>query len=67
MCNSNGSFRILKKAGRNVFCKFCTFEEIAEIMSFRKISSSLFKYSERTLTSTETNDTSKEKFDTQLF
>ena len=36
-------------------------------MSFRKKFSSLFQYSERNIASTETNDTSKERSDTQLF
>ena len=34
---------------------------------FRKFSSSLFQYSERTIASTETNNTSTERSDTQLF
>ena len=38
------------------------------MISFKKnISSSFFQYSERTIASTETNDTSKERSDTQLF
>ena len=37
-------------------------------MSFQKnISSSFFQYSDRTITSTETNNTSEESSDTQLF
>ena len=42
-------------------------EKIAKIISFWKIISSLFQYSERTIASTETNNTSKERSDTQLF
>ena len=38
-----------------------------EITLFRKFSPSLFQYSERTIASTETNDTSEESSDTQLF
>jgi hypothetical protein len=38
-----------------------------EITLFQKISPSLFQYSERTIASTETNDTSEESSDTQLF
>jgi hypothetical protein len=34
---------------------------------FRKISSSFFQYSERTIAITETNNTSKERSHTQLF
>ena len=45
----HGSLKILKKAGRIIFSKFHNFEEIAGIISFRKISSSLFQYSERTI------------------
>jgi hypothetical protein len=44
-----------------------SFWEIAEITVFRKFSSNLFLYSERTIASTETNDTSEESSDTQLF
>ena len=65
-CTSNGSFRILKNTGGNIFFKFSSFWEIAEITVFWKFSSSLFLYSERTIASTETNDTSKESSDTQL-
>ena len=43
------------------------FEETAKIISFRKKFSSLFQYSERTIASTETNNTSTESSDTQLF
>ena len=42
------------------------FEETAKIISFRKNFSSLFQYSERTIDSIETNDTSTESTDTQL-
>ena len=38
-----------------------------KIISFQKKISSLFQYSERTIASTETNDTSTESSDTQLF
>ena len=44
-----------------------SFWEIAEITVFWKFSSSLFLYSERTIASTETNDTSEGSSDTQLF
>ena len=64
-CTSNGSFRILKKG--NIFSKWYNFEEIAKITSFWKIFSSFFQYSERTFASRETNDTSKESSDIQLF
>jgi hypothetical protein len=57
----------LKKARRNIFLKLYYFEEIVKIVSFRKKISSLFQYSERTIASTETNDTSTERSDTQLF
>ena len=38
-----------------------------KIISFQKKISSLFQYSDRTVASTETNDTSTESSDTQLF
>ena len=38
-----------------------------EITLFRKFSSSLFQYSERTIANTETNDTLEESSDIQLF
>ena len=38
-----------------------------DVPLFRKLSSSIFQYSERTINSTETNDTSEEISDTQLF
>jgi hypothetical protein len=57
----------LKNAGGNIFFKFSSFWEIAEITVFWKFSSSLFLYSERTIASTETNDTSEGSSDTQLF
>ena len=38
-----------------------------KIITFWKIISSLFQYSERTIASTETNDNSTEKSDTQHF
>ena len=66
-CTSNGSFRILKKAGGIFFSKWYYFEKIAKIISFRKKFSSLFQYSERTIASPETNNTSKERSDTKLF
>ena len=44
-----------------------SFWEIVGITLFRKFSPSLFQYSERTIASTETNDTSEESSDTQLF
>jgi hypothetical protein len=37
------------------------------IILFRKLSSSLFQYSERTIATTETNDTSEESSGSQLF
>ena len=63
-CTSNDSFRILKKAGGNIFSKWYNFKEIAKKISLRKFLSSFFQYSERTITSTKTNDTSKERSDT---
>ena len=66
-CTIDGSFRILKKAGGNIFLKWYYFEEIAKIISFRKIFSSLFQYFERNIASSETNDTSKKRSDTLLF
>ena len=56
----------MKKIGGNIFSKVKIFEEIAEITSFRKISSSFFQYSERTIASRQPNDTCKERSDTQL-
>ena len=47
--------------------KFSSFWEIAEITVFWKFSSSLFLYSERTIASTETMNTSEGSSDTQLF
>ena len=44
-----------------------SFWEIVEITLFRKFPPSLFQYSERTIASTEINDTSQESSDTQLF
>ena len=38
-----------------------------KIISFQKKNLNLFQYSERTVASTETNDTSTESSDTQLF
>jgi hypothetical protein len=38
-----------------------------KIISFQKKISSLFQYSDRTVASTETNDTSTESSDTKLF
>ena len=38
-----------------------------KIISFKKKISSLFQYSDRTVASTETNDTSAESSDTKLF
>ena len=58
---------LLKKAGGIFFSKWYYFEKIAKIISFRKKFSSLFQYSERTIDSIETNDTSTESTDTQLF
>ena len=60
-CTSNGSVRILKKARGNIFLKWYYFEEIVKIVSFWKKISSLFQYSERTVASTETNNTSAER------
>ena len=57
---TNSYFRILKKTGGNIFLSFSSFWEIVEIILFRKFSSSLFQYSERTIAITETNDTSAE-------
>jgi hypothetical protein len=56
-----------KKARRNIFFKWYFFEEIVKIVSFWKKFSSLFQYSERTVASTETNDTSAESSRSQLF
>ena len=63
-CITNCSFSILKKAGD--FLKFSSFWEIAEIILFRKFSPSLFQYSEGTISSTETKNTSEESSDTEL-
>ena len=57
----------MKKAGGFFFSKWYYLEKIAKIISFRKKISSLFQYSERTIASPETNNTSKERSDTQLF
>jgi hypothetical protein len=57
----------LKKAERNIFLKGYCYEEIVKIISFQKKISSLFQYSDRTVASTETNDTSTESSDTKLF
>jgi hypothetical protein len=38
-----------------------------KIISFQRKNSSLFQYSDRTVASTETNDTSTESSDTKLF
>ena len=57
----------MKKAGGNIFLKWYYYEEIVKIISFQKKISSLFQYSERTIASTETNDTSTESSVTQLF
>jgi hypothetical protein len=46
----------LKRLGEIFFVNFITNEEI---LSFQKISSGFIQYSERTITGTETNDTSK--------
>ena len=60
---------VLEKGWR--FFLICHFEEIKEITWIRKISSSLFQKVfanwERTISSTETNDSSNESSDTQLF
>ena len=66
-CTSNGSVRILKKARGNIFLKWYYFEEIVKIVSFWKKISSLFQYSDRTVASTETNNTSAESLGSQLF
>ena len=57
----------MKKAGGIFFSKWYYFEKIAKIISFRKKIWSLFQYSERTIASPETNNTSKERSDTKLF
>ena len=52
----------------NFFSKWYYFRNFLKLISFqKKNSSSFFQYSERNITSTETNDTSKERSDTQLF
>ena len=56
----------MKKAGGNIFLKGSYFEETAKIISFRKNFSSPFQYSEKTINSIETNNTSTESTDTQL-
>ena len=66
-CTSNGSIRILKKARGNIFLKWYYLEEIVKIVSFWKKFSSLFQYSDRTVASTETNNTSAESLGSQLF
>ena len=47
--------------------KWYYYEEIVKIISFWRKISSLFQYSERTIANKETNDTSTESSDTQLF
>ena len=63
----NGSLRILKKAWE-FFSRWYHFHNFLKIISFQKnISSSFFQYSDRTVASTEANDTSTERSDFQLF
>jgi hypothetical protein len=51
-----------------IFFETILFSQFPQNISFQKnVSSSFFQYSERTINSTETNDTSKERSDTQLF
>ena len=57
----------MEKSWRKYFFLCYHFEEIAKIIWFQKKISSLFQYSERTIASTDTNDTSTERSDTQLF
>ena len=66
VCTSNHSVRILKKARGNIILKWYYFEEIVKIVLFWKKISSLFKYSERTVTSTVTNNISAESSWSQL-
>ena len=66
-CTSNSSVRILKKTW-NFFSKWYNFHNLLKVISFQKnISSSFFQYSDRTVASTETNDTSAESLWSQLF
>ena len=55
-----------KKLEEIFFLKWYYFEEIVKIVLFWKKISSLFKYSERTIASTETNDTSAKSPGSQL-
>ena len=57
---------LLKKARGNICFKWYYLEEIVKIVSFWKKISSLFQYSERTIASTVTNDTSAESSWSQL-
>ena len=66
-CTSNGSVRLLKKARGNIFLKWYYLEEIVKIVSYWKKKSSLFQYSDRTVASAETNDTSAECLGSELF
>ena len=62
-----GSFRILKKAW-DFFSKWYYFHNLLNEISFQiNISSIFFQYSERTIDSTETNNTSAESSWSQLF
>ena len=59
---------LLLSLGKTDFSKRYYFRNFLRIISFQtNVSSSFFQYSERTINSTEVNDTSKERSDTQLF
>ena len=52
----------------DTFPKWCYFRNFLTILNLQKnISSSLLQYSERTIASAETNNTSKGRSDTQIF
>ena len=65
-CTSNSSFRILKKTW-DFFSKWYYFHNLLKVISFQKnIFSRFFKYSDRMVASTVTNDTSAESSWSQL-
>ena len=56
-------FQNIEKAGGNIFFEMILFSQFPQ----RNISSSFFQYSDKTINITETNDTSTERSNTQLF
>ena len=66
-CTTNGSFRILKKAGGS-FSKSNYFRNFLKVSKFtKKESFSLFQYSKRIIARRETNDTWETSYNTLLF